>query len=163
MNLSGYWFLDGADMWINYGLVIRKGTADFLKLAARKQSIEHDWYDQNGVDVDTTKIFLQRKQGTLQCMICTESESEFFLKYQALKNKLTQSGLRRFTIRAHGNKSYYILYEEMTSYIQIKALHGINDKPVVHEFNLTISEPNPDESSIGDAFIAADNGEFLII
>ena len=57
VDLSGYWFLDGIDVWKNFAIAIEKGTSDTLRYPAFKPPISHDWPDQNGIDVDLTKKF----------------------------------------------------------------------------------------------------------
>lgn len=162
-NLQGYWFLDGADMWLNFGLAIRKGTADLLAYAPKKDSITHDWPDQNGIDVDLSKVYLKERQVVLQCMILTETEADFWTKHNALIARLVKPGLRRLELKAHGNRSYFVYYVECSNYEQLptKTLKGIADNMVVHSFNLTLIEPQP-QIADSTVFIAANDGAFLI-
>ncbi len=87
INLSGYYFIDGVDVWANYALVIQKGSADFLRYPAKKESITHDWPDRNGLDVDLSKIYFKEKTGTLECMIITYTEAEFWLKHNLFNSE----------------------------------------------------------------------------
>ena len=164
VDLSGYWFLDGIDVWKNFAIAIEKGTSDTLRYPAFKPPISHDWPDQNGIDVDLTKKFFKEREVTLQCRLVAYTESEFWLKHNAFIQLWAKPGLRRLSIKSHGGRSYYVYYQDCSNYKQInaKALKGIDDNMIVHEFNLRIIEPSP-QLETSDTFIAADDGAFLII
>lgn len=160
---SGYWYLDGMDVWNNFAVAIGEGLAKFIPLTKRKESITNNWPDQNGIDVDVSKHYFSERTVTLTCwLVCTESE--FWAKQQAFIQQLSKPGLRRLTVTAHGGRSYYVLFQEVGSYTQVKG-HGLRNLPdnvVVHEFSITFLEPQP-QVDYGDVFIAADGGEFLIV
>jgi hypothetical protein len=161
---SGYWYLDGMDVWTNFAIGIKEGTAGFLQHPERKESITHNWPDQNGLDIDLSKIFFKERDIILQCWLFTETETEFWTKRNAFIQQLSKPGLRRFTVTAHGGRSYYVVYKSCSAYRQIpsKTLRNVPDNMIVHEFNITLTEPSP-QIDATDIFIAADAGEFLIV
>lgn len=163
VDLSGFYYIDGIDLWQAYGLIIQLGSADFLRFPAAKAAISHDWPDQNGIDVDLSKVYLQARTGTLQCVMVADSEAQFFQKHQALLARLVQPGLRRLSITAHGGRSYYVYYKECTTYQQLPGgkLNGLGASGVLHSFGLTFTETNPTIDG-KDTHIIADDGAFII-
>lgn len=161
---SGYWFIDGMDVWNTFAIAIRKGTSGFLQYSERKDSITHDWPDQNGLDIDTSKVFFKERLITLQCWLMTETEDDFWVKRKAFSTLIAKPGQRRISIAAHKNRSYMCIYKSCSEYQQVtgKALKGIPANFIVHEFNLTFLEPMP-QLETSEIFIAADNGAFLIV
>lgn len=166
---SGWWWIDGFDLWDNFGLMIEKGTADFLKVPPRKDTNQHDWPDQNGLDIDTTQFFFKERTITLNCAMIADSESQFWLNRKALLTLITQPGTRRLVIAAHGTMQYYIIYKDSTTPQAFKPLSGsnivINDSlKVAYRFNITIVEPDPDNRDGSNImqFLAADDGKLIV-
>jgi hypothetical protein len=164
MELSGRWFLDGVDLWIAYSIIIEQGSADFLKYPPKKTSVEHDWQDANGVDVDLSRVFFSKREGVLKVAIMCVNEDDFWLKHQNFLAHLAQPGLRRLELSSHGNRSYYVYYQETSSYDQVRALIGdpLSQYPIRHRYSMVFVEPEPkiDASNI---FLAADDGALLIV
>jgi hypothetical protein len=161
---TGYWYLDSMDVWSNFAIGIKDGTAGFLQTPEKKDSITHDWPDQHGIDVDLSKIFFKSRDIVLQCWLITETETEFWNKRNAFIQQLAKPGVRRFSISAHGGRSYYVFYKSCSAYRQVpsKTLKGIAANMIVHEFAITLTEPSP-QLETADTFIASDLGEFIII
>lgn len=159
---SGLYFIDGADLALTYNIFVEDGSADFLKYPARKQTIEHDWKDSNGIDVDLSRIFLKERTGTLNVVIVTETEADYFTKHTAFITQLAQPGLRRLQVTAHGQRSYYLCYQDCTAYKQIIPLKGSDmEGMIVHRFSIQLMEPEP-KLDASDVFIVDENGRFLI-
>jgi hypothetical protein len=164
MDMSGFYYLDGIDLWKAFGLVVESGSADFLRLPQKKPSITHDWEDVNGIDVDLSRIFLKEKRGTLDCAFFSYSEAEFWEKQESFYTLLTKPETRRLTIRAHGDRSYYVYYEDMTDYKQVgrHELKGTEaEHMIVHTFGLVIVEPNPKINN-KHVYLVDGRGRFLI-
>lgn len=161
-DASGLWFIDGIDTWLNFGLLIKKGSADFLKIPDWKPSIEHDWQDVDGVSVDLSRIFFQPNIGTLECCMIAETEADYLRKHDAFIAVLKQPELRRLTITAFGNRSYYVHYMRSTPPVQLASMKGVPNNRVIHSFSLTLREPMPQAGTV-DTYLSADNGAFLII
>lgn len=161
---SGYWYLDGLDIWNNFAIGIQDGLAQFIPLTERKESITNDWPDQDGLDVDTSSHFFKERLVTLTCWLFAESETEFWTKRDSFINQLRKPGLRRLTVKAHRGKSYFVIFKSCTNYTQVKgkALTGVPDHYIVHQFTLTLLEPGP-QLDATDILIAADEGDFLVV
>lgn len=159
---SGWWYLDGMDIWNTFNIAINEGLANFIPLTRRKESITNNWPDQNGIDVDVSKHFFSERTVTLTCLVLTETENEFWQKRDAFIQQLAKPGLRRLTVTAHQSRSYFVIFQEVSNYQQVKTLKNIPDNMIAHTFTITLLEPQP-QVDAGDVFLAGDNGEFLII
>lgn len=161
VDVTGYAWIDGIDLWTAFGVFIEKGSADFLKYAPKKESITHDWMDSDGLDVDLSRYFLQERTVALNCAIVTDTETDFWAKHNSFIATLLQPGTRRLELKAHVDKAYDIYYKECNNYSQVLPLKGTNDNRIAGRFTLVIVEPNPkiDASLI---FIVDDDGRYLV-
>lgn len=142
-NLAGRWFIDGIDLFGTFGLFIEEGSADFLKFPPKKSSIEHDWQDSDGRDVDLSRIFFDQREGTLNIAIISTDMADFFDKQMAFIAQMKQPGTRRFTLKSHGERSYYIYYKECNNFKPVKALTGEDTGYFAHRFSMVVVEPEP--------------------
>jgi hypothetical protein len=162
MDYSGLWYMDSMDLWNSFSMIIEEGSADFLRFPSKKDSATHDWGDSNGIDVDLSRIFLKERKGVLQCAILATSESEFWDKHEAFFYRLIQPGLRRLEFNSHGNRSYFIFYEDNPLYRQVTKLKGtMSSGLIAHRFNLALVEPEP-VLNPSNVFIVTDDGKFII-
>lgn len=162
MDLSGKWYLDGIDLWLNFGLIIEKGSADLLALPPKKESITHDWKDANGIDVDLTNFFFAEREIPLQCGILAASEEQYWQKKEAFFSQITQPGLHRLEIKAHGERSYYIFYKETNNYSQVTTLRNLpDDRKIAHKFTVVVVEPEPQLFN-DSVFIIDEDGRYLV-
>ncbi len=160
-DLSGNWFIDGIDLFTTFNVFIEEGSADFLKFPPKKESIEHDWQDANGIEVDLSQIFFGPREGTLNLAIIATSQADFFAKQSAFISHFTQPGKRRFTLTSHGERSYYIHYQECNNYKAVKPLTGEESGLFAYRFSMVIREPEP-KIDPSDIFLIDEEGRFLI-
>src|SRR5436190_9059255 len=112
MNPTGYAFIDGIDLWTAFNMIIEKGSADFLRYPPKKDSVQHDWKDSHGIDVDLSRYFFKERQGVLNMAMIADSEDDFWEKHNSFIATLTQPGTRRLSLKSHGQNSYDIFYKE---------------------------------------------------
>lgn len=162
IDVSNKVFIDGADLWTAFSIIVESGSADFLRYAPKKDSIQHDWIDTNGIDVDLSRYVFKERTGTLRCAIITASEAEFFAKHDAFIATLTQPGSRRLQFTSHGDRQYNVFYRETNNYDQVKALRGdpANDL-IAHRFGLVLTEAAPGVNS-DLVYIVDDDGRFIV-
>jgi len=151
--------MDGKDLWTAYNVFVEAGSDDFLKYAAKKESITHDWMDSNGLDVDLSRYFLQSRQIALRCAIIAESTDEFFQKYHGFIADLIQPGPRRITIAEFGERSYYVYYRDCTLFDRFTRLKDVDKIACKFTLNLIETEPQVDSSLI---YIVDEDGRFLV-
>lgn len=160
-SLSGLWLIDGIDLYDVFKLFIEEGSADFLKFAPKKSSIEHDWQDANGRDVDLSRIFFDQREGTLNMAIIATDKDDFFEKQQNFISQMIQPGLRRLTLASHGERSYYIYYKECSKYTAVKPLNGENEGLYAYRFSLQVVEPEP-QVDASHVFLIDEEGHYII-
>lgn len=163
MELNGYWFIDGIDIWSAFSMVLEEGSADFLKFPPRKASTEHDWKDSNGVQVDLSRFFFQKREGVLNFLMFAETEAEFWQKYESFIATMTQPGLRRLELKSHNNRSYYIHYQETNNWSQIKNLKGewADTYKIIQKFSMVVVEPEPQVDS-SNVYLVTEDNKFII-
>jgi len=157
----GQYYIDGADLYMIYGVTISAGSDDLLKYPKRKESITHDWLDENGVDVDLSRVFLESREVTLQCNFIVRSKAEFWPKYSAFIAMLIKPGLRRLELSEFG-KSYYVYYKECSSFTRFSRIaSGPATGKIACKFTITLVEKNPtiDASNV---YIITDDNRFMI-
>jgi hypothetical protein len=166
VDISGYSFIDGIDLWTAFGIFVEEGSADFLRWAPKKETIVHDWMDSNGIEVDTSRFFLKERRGGLNCGMIANSEATFWQNHRSFIATLMQPGLRRLNFRSHGDNAYYVHYIECSNYIQVKPLLGKDESiygpnRVAGRFTLIIEEPNPqiDPSMV---YLVDEEGRFIV-
>lgn len=154
----GRYFIDGADLWTYYGVGVESGSDDFLKMPKPKERTTHDWTDENGIDVDLSRTFVEPKEAELKCHLIANDENDFWIKYQRLLATLLQPGLRRLSI-TELNRDFYVFYKEMAQYQRFTRLQHTN--LVACKFGIKFIEKSPDLT--GQTFLINETNQFLIV
>ncbi|GAO43800.1 hypothetical protein [Flavihumibacter petaseus] len=157
-QLSGWYRIDGRDLWTVYSMFVESGSDGFLKYAAKKESITHDWRDEDGLDVDLSQIFLKDRDITLNVAILAESESRFWEVYEAFLAHMMQPGQRRIEVTEFGDRSFNVFYKECNNF---KRFTRIKDSNLIGcKFSIVFTENKPSISS--NVYIVDDQGRYLI-
>lgn len=163
LDLSGYWWIDGIDMWQAFRLAIHKGATTFLELPPKKEGIQHDWLDSDGTDFDLSRIFFQSREITLDCSIIADGEAEFLARRDLLLQQFRKPGLRRLSFKSTGQRSFYVFYKDSSGWSAQEALKGSPaEGMVMYTFNLVFVETNPMAGASHDVFLVDHTGAFLI-
>lgn len=161
-DVSGYFFLDGIDLFSTFSMIIEEGSADFLRHPPRKSSIEHDWKDAHGRDIDLSRVFFDQREGVLNMAILCNTDAEFWTRHDGFISQFAQPGLHRLSLKAHGLRSYYIYYKECNNYSSVKPAKGIADTyRIAYRFSIVVVEPEP-QIDASDVFLVNEDGYFLI-
>lgn len=160
-DLSGKWFIDGLDLYATFGLFIEEGSSDLLRFPSKKSSIEHDWMDANGRQVDLSRIFFDQREVILNMAIICTGKEDFFTKQQSFIAQMTQPGTRRLTLDSHGERSYYVYYKECNNYKPVLPLTGEDTGLFAYRFSIVLVEPEP-QIDASNVFIVTEDGRFLI-
>lgn len=151
------YFIDGADLWTNFKVGIESGSDDFLKMPKRKSSIQHDWSDENGLDVDLSRAFFEAKNIELKCHIIADNEADFWSNYNKFLGVLAKPGNRRLTVTELG-RDFYVYYTECSIYTRFTRL--LQSNKVACKFNLKLVEPIPDLTV--QTFLVDEANKFII-
>lgn len=89
------WYLDGKDLFPEYGVVISEGADDLLQPPVRKEPYSNDWAEHNGKEYDLSETpKFQDRAFTLKGYIIATGESDFWAKFNALKSALNTAGTK---------------------------------------------------------------------
>lgn len=159
MSPENMYLIDGIDLWTFFGITIEKGGLDdFLKIPKRKESTTHNWQDENGLDVDLSRTFLEAKDIVLKCFIIADNEVQFWDNYNRFLALLIKPGTRRFTVNVFG-LDYYVYYKDCTIYQKLTAFKQTGK--LICKFNLTIVEKVPGFQNI-PTYVVEESGKFII-
>lgn len=159
MSPIGMYLMDGFDLWTYFGITIEKtGLDDLLKIPKRKQSIEHDWLDENGLDIDLTRVYLESRDIVLKCFIIADTEVAFWDQYNRFLSLLIKPGTRRFSVNVFG-MDYYVFYKDCTIYQKLTAFQQTGK--LICRFGLTIIEQVPGFQNL-PTYLINENGQFII-
>lgn len=151
------YYLDGADLWLYYKVGVESGSDDLLKMPKRKESITHNWLDENGIDVDLSRVFVEAKDIELKCHIIADSEADFWENYNRLQTTLKKPGLRRLTITEFG-RDFFVYYKECNIYTRFTRIKSVNK--VACKFSLKLTETVPQLTE--QTFIVDESTQFII-
>lgn len=156
---AGKYFIDGLDLWTKFGVIVRKGSNDgFLKQPKKKESLSHDWQDSNGLDVDLTKIYFEKRDVTLNMAMVADSENDFWRKHIAFFSMLSQPGLRRLTVKEL-DSDFFVYYNDCTTFSKAKSVRTTEKNLFL--FSLVLTEPNPNLLTT-TTYLADDEGRFIV-
>lgn len=160
-NYSGFYQMDGKDLWTAYNLIVESGSDDFLKYPAKKESITHDWRDSNGIDIDLSRVFVNPREISLNCAIVVSDAAEFWNKYNGLIADLSQPGKRRITVVEFGSRSFFVAYSQCTNFSRLTRVKEGTATKIACKFTLVFIEPEPSLES-SNIFIVDEEGRFLV-
>jgi hypothetical protein len=159
---TGQYFMDGADLYLVYRVVLGPGSSDgFLRYPDRKEGTVNDWQDENGEEVDLSRVFLKSREVTLNCSFICENEAQFKECYTSFLVALVQPGQRRLEI-TELSKSYYVIYKGTPSFERVTRIkEGTFRGKIACKFTLTVKELQP-KLDATNVHLVTQNGLFLI-
>jgi hypothetical protein len=139
-DIKQSYFLDGFSLYTYFGVGVQDGSSDLLKFPDRKDSTTHDWQDENGIDIDLSRVFLASREATFNMWLLADDENDFWTKYNLFLSYLTKPGLRRLTI-SEFNRDYYVFYKKMVTLSRLTRVKDVNK--VALKFSVTFIEQDP--------------------
>ena len=155
----GQYRIDGIDLYLIYGITIASGSNDLLRFPERKESVEHDWSDRNGIDKDTSRVFFKARDISLECNLIANSEADFWAKYNAFLGMLAQPGERRLEV-AEFNANYFLIYIKCDSFTRFTRIKE-NPGKIACKFTTTLRELKP-QVDPSNQYLITEPGVFMI-
>lgn len=141
-----------------FGITISTGMASFLAFPKRKDSVENNWQEEDGIDKDLADPHFAARDFTLNVNLAADSRADFKTKYYGLYNELKSSGTIELYL-ADLDETYYLFYKDQQNF---KKLKRKIDGPFVRvSFELLFGEISP-EDNIDDTYIVTDQDEYII-
>jgi len=159
MTISKLYFLDGRDLWDTFNIGVESGSDDFLKIPERKDSITHNWLDEDGTDVDLSRTFFKSREVNLHCFSQNANREKFWENYNSLITLFRKPGSRRLTITRH-NKDYFVYYKDNNAYQSFR-FTVMPSGSILTKFTLTLAEPKP-TFEYQPTFLTDEAGRFII-
>jgi|SRR6185437_7981526 len=151
--------LNGHDLKETYGLVISNGTSQFLQFPARKDSVNHDWPEEQGLDIDLGNPKFKAREFTLTCAIIADNQDDFKSRYNGLFTEL--SGLDTHALYlGELDETYQVYYKNQVNLTKLSKIN--NTVKVGVKFDLVFGETNPDDN-MSAVFLVDDNGAYIVV
>lgn len=138
--MIGEYSINGNDIHTAYGLTVTEGVGTLLDMPDRKPSYQHDWEDENGIEVDLSTPLFQARQITLNVVLSANGYADFWAKYKALFEVLSSPGLLELYCADLGS-TFNLYYTSSTNFNRHTRLR--NSNKVIMSFTLVFIEPNP--------------------
>ena len=140
--MTGQVIIDTVDIWTSYGAFLLNGSYDGLLMPAkRKASINNNWTDQNGLDIDLDSPKYESKEAELSFILSASNETEWWNRYNAFFTLLKSAGERSLFVKEL-NKTFLVYYIETTTYEQLTTIKAVSK--VVSRFTIKVGIANPD-------------------
>ena len=159
---AGKYIIDGRDFWTIYSILVESGSDGFLRYPSKKDSIQKDWSDADGIDIDLSGVYFNAREISLKCAIIANDEADFWLKYEAFIVQWKQPGIHRIEVGEFGLRSFYCYYKDTSSFERFTPVQDGNGQlKIACKFTLNIIEAEPKLNN-NNVFIITQDGRFLI-
>lgn len=154
----GAYILNGKDLFGVFGVTVQSGSGTFLSFPERKGSLQHNWSDQDGLDIDLSAPRFEARDFRLQCTLITNSRSDFWTKYNGLFTELSAMGTHQLYVEDL-DKTYTLYYKNQTNLKKLTRL--ANNMLIGVSFDLVFGETDPMDN-IEAVYLVDDQDRYLI-
>lgn len=152
------YILNGYDLEQIFGIIIDKGIMQLLAFPERKDSVNHDFPDQNGIDIDLTAPRFKARSFTFDCTMYGEDFEDVKNKNYALFNILRIQGAYQL-YNDFLNQTFYIYYIKQTP--KSTGIYAASKGGVAIDFQLVFGETDP-FGNIPTVLLVDDLNRFLV-
>lgn len=156
--------INNIDLQTVFGVSLRPGGSEsFLQLPKRKSSLEHNWPERDGIDIDLTEPTFEARDFRLKCLLMasgatlTEARDNFWLLYNGLFTELSQPGHLDLFLGDY-NKTFTLYYQGQDS---LDKLTKVTSKKVCLSFDLLFSEADPSDN-IEAVYLVDEQDRYII-
>lgn len=146
-----------------FGMFVeRGGLNDFLAFPKRKSSLEHNWPDVNGNDIDLSSPTFEARQFTLKCALIATGENEqekndnFWNLYNGLFTELSGEGTHELYLSTI-DRTYSVYYVDQASVSKV----AYEDNRMIIKFDLIFQEADP-FTNIQKVYLVDEDDNYLI-
>lgn len=154
----GAYILNGKDLFGVFGTTVQKGSGSFIAFPERKGSLQHNWNDEDGLDIDLVSPKFEARDFRLQCTLISNDRSDFWTKYNGLFTELSTMGTHSLYI-SDLDKTYAIFYKNQSNLKKLTRLEG--DMKIGVSFDLIFGETDPMDN-IEAVYLVDDQDRYLI-
>jgi hypothetical protein len=150
--------INSVDLKTTYGIDIKNGVNAFLAMPDRKASVQHDFPEENGIDIDLTEPTFSARTFTFNCIQSSSTVADLQTKYWALFNLLKIAG------------SYAIYNDFLAATLQVYYQKQANLSNIQKNsqggysitYDLIFGESDPFAQNIPNVFLVDDQNRFLV-
>lgn len=154
----GAYILNGKDLFGVFGTTVQSGSGSFLSFPERKGSLQHNWSDQDGLDIDLTSPKFEARDFRLQCTLISDARDDFWNKYNGLFTELSTMGTHQLYVEDL-DKTYTLFYKSQTNLKKLTRLNSTSQIGV--SFDLIFGETDPMDN-IEAVYLVDDQDRYLI-
>lgn len=147
-----------------FGLDVMSGSSDFLAFPNRKQSLERNWAEQNGLEIDLLEPKFEAREFKLICSLNivnlgtpTAAVTEFWNKYNGLFTELSGLGTHELYIADLG-RTFTVYYKKQ---VNISKITPISSGKIAVTFELIFGETDPSDN-IEAVYLVDEQDRYLI-
>lgn len=149
--------INGSDLEVIYGIKITNAVVPFMAFPDRKASVQHDFPEVDGIDIDLAQPTFSARTFTFNCLQSADTMAELKNAYFALFNLLKIQGT--YSIFCDFvNMSIFAFYQKQAN---LSAPFENSDGGISIRYDLTFGETNP-FANIPNVFLIDDQNRFLV-
>ena len=107
--------INNKNLYDDFKVIILTGTEKLLEFPERKESVNNDWRESNGMEYDLSSPVFKDKDCELQFGILTDTDVDFWTNYNAFFNELKLAGKQDLFIFDHG-QTYEVFYQSSSNF-----------------------------------------------
>ncbi|MFD2874034.1 hypothetical protein ACFS5N_16245 [Mucilaginibacter ximonensis] len=140
-----------------FGAVINKGMDAFFNWGKRKDSVNHNYQEEDGEDRDLVDPHVDPREFAVSFTITAAGLADFKTKYWGFRNEVMSAGLNEFYFADH-DETYLVYYKEQQNLKKITS--RFTSEIVGISFDIIFSETNP-QDNVGD-YLVDEQDNFII-
>ncbi|TAE81917.1 MAG: hypothetical protein EAY81_09410 [Bacteroidetes bacterium] len=147
-----------------FGIDVTTGSNTFLAFPKRKESLNKNWAELNGLEIDLQEPFFESREFKLNCCLnvvnlgnATAAKTEYWNKYNGLFTELSGLGTHQLFVEDLG-KTFYVYYKEQSNF---QKLTSFSSGKIAVTFDLVFGETNPSDNM--DAVYLVDEQDRYLI
>ncbi|MCZ4244983.1 hypothetical protein [Pedobacter punctiformis] len=157
--------LNNKDLESVFGVIIESdGLNEFLAFPKRKDSLNHNWPEVNGKDIDLSNPTFEARKFTLKCVLTALGSTDqirndnFWSQYNGLFTELSGVGTHEIYL-ASIDKTFIAYYVDQQSVSKIT--HVDQEKKLIIKFDIIFQESDP-FANIQKVYLVDQDDTFLI-
>ncbi|MDO3641979.1 hypothetical protein [Mucilaginibacter sp. L3T2-6] len=149
--------INGNEIFTTYGLTIMAGMETFLAYPKRKDSVSHDWPEEEGIDIDLSEPHFEAREFTLKVLLMGADRADFKTKYYGLFAELSSANNMELYF-TDIDQTFTVYFKTQQNVSKVK--RRLDTQNVGVTFDLVFGESDPNDNI--DVFIVTDLDEFII-
>lgn len=131
-------YLNGIDIFEDFGVIVSGGSASFLTMPKRKDTLSYDWPDESGTEHDLETIVFEEKLAVLNCAIKATDIDDFHAKRQAFQQEINKTGWQTWRVEDFDREYQVRFLSEGNARKMTNPFRGVSYAGVIMAFDLSL-------------------------